>query len=336
LDVSKANADRTVPIVVRTLGNQGVLAGLLGCIFGILGIFTSGLIFVPLAAICAIFGLFRGLAGSSIGGIGCALIAGALTVWGFVVSPSLWMLTSAFILAQHVPTPTMAARNDAPLTPTAAAGRTPSSSSVAPVATPPFVSPPQSNVPTAHSVGWIGVQLRGGTRSTAAVDAAGALVGYVIGGGPAAKAGIEAGDVITSAGGRQIFTGLELAQLIRDSPVGEKLGLVVRRGNQILSVSVTVGDRPSQLAQEQQASSATPCVAGGICCVGSVCGTLDEFAHNAKVACLRSQALENQPLRRAFSQHLSVQRLKLWKAEYEKLSRPTDGQLKRKINSEPN
>lgn len=42
-----------------------------------------------------------------------------------------------------------------------------------------------------------------------------------------------------------------------------------------------------------KASAAGPCVAGGVCCVGNVCGTLDQFSHNAEVACLRSEALEN-------------------------------------------
>jgi hypothetical protein len=83
--------------------HQGVFSGLLGCVFGVLGIFTFGLIFVPLAAICSLVGLLRGLAGSSISGIGCSLLAAVLTAWGFVVSPSLWLLVGAGILASHHP-----------------------------------------------------------------------------------------------------------------------------------------------------------------------------------------------------------------------------------------
>lgn len=36
---------------------MGMVAGLLGCIVGILGILISGLIFVPLAALCMVIGL---------------------------------------------------------------------------------------------------------------------------------------------------------------------------------------------------------------------------------------------------------------------------------------
>jgi hypothetical protein len=98
------SAGQNTVVIVRS-AHQGVLAGLFGCVFGLLGIFTWGLIFVPLSAICALVGSFRGIAGRSITGIGCSLLAGMLAVFGFVVSPSLWVLTGAALLAQHVSTP---------------------------------------------------------------------------------------------------------------------------------------------------------------------------------------------------------------------------------------
>jgi hypothetical protein len=76
---------------------MGVLAGLLGCVFGVLGILSWGIIFVPLAALCAIVGLFRGIVGGSAAGIGTSLIAGVLTAIGFATSPSLWLLTAGLI-----------------------------------------------------------------------------------------------------------------------------------------------------------------------------------------------------------------------------------------------
>jgi hypothetical protein len=51
---------RTNTVIVRHTGNQGLLAGLLGCLFGLLGIFAWGIIFVPLAVICSLVGLLRG------------------------------------------------------------------------------------------------------------------------------------------------------------------------------------------------------------------------------------------------------------------------------------
>lgn len=90
-------------VVVRYTGNQGVLAGLLGCVFGVLGIFFAGIVFVPLAAICSLIGLLRGASGPSAVGIGCSLLGSVLTIWGFVVSPTLWILMGAGILAAHQP-----------------------------------------------------------------------------------------------------------------------------------------------------------------------------------------------------------------------------------------
>jgi len=90
-------------VVVRHSANQGVVAGIIACLLAVLGIFFSGLIFVPLAAICSMLALIRGIVGKSAAGIGCAILAGVLSVWGFVVSPSLWVLAGAGLLAAHAP-----------------------------------------------------------------------------------------------------------------------------------------------------------------------------------------------------------------------------------------
>jgi hypothetical protein len=70
-------------IDVRLKSNPGFWAGLWGCVFGLLGIFTVGLIFVPLAALCSIVGFFKGLAGGNMSGIGMSLLAAELAVLGF-------------------------------------------------------------------------------------------------------------------------------------------------------------------------------------------------------------------------------------------------------------
>jgi len=81
--------------------NPGVLAGVLGCAFGVLGIFTLGIVFVPLAALCSVIGLLRGLSGRSGAGIGVSLLGGFLTVMGFIFSPSLWLVTSGLFVASQ-------------------------------------------------------------------------------------------------------------------------------------------------------------------------------------------------------------------------------------------
>jgi hypothetical protein len=84
---------------------QGALAGILGCTFGVIGIFAFGFVFVPLAAACAVVGLIRGIGGKSAAGIGTSLLAGALSVFGFITSPSLWLLTAGLLVASHLPPP---------------------------------------------------------------------------------------------------------------------------------------------------------------------------------------------------------------------------------------
>ncbi|MGH6875831.1 MAG: hypothetical protein ACREHV_00475 [Rhizomicrobium sp.] len=102
-------------VIVQHRGQGGVLAGILGCIFGVLGIFSFGLIFVPLAALCSLIGFVRGIGGRSPAGIGTSILAAMLCFWGFAVSPSLWALLAAGIIAQHVsaPAPSAPAPNPA-------------------------------------------------------------------------------------------------------------------------------------------------------------------------------------------------------------------------------
>lgn len=99
-------------IIIEHRAPAGVLAGALGCVFGVLGIFFIGLIFVPLAALCAIIGLIRGIGSGSATAIGLSILAGILCFFGFAVSPSFWLLLGvgllAGLMASHHATPTIA------------------------------------------------------------------------------------------------------------------------------------------------------------------------------------------------------------------------------------
>lgn len=113
---SESFSSGTTTIVLNQSEHAGLLAGLLGCAFGILGIFTWGLIFVPLAALCSLFGFVRGIARSSASGVGVSILAGFLTIAGFAVSPSLWVVTAAGLVSHEVATssaPPIAAHPDA-------------------------------------------------------------------------------------------------------------------------------------------------------------------------------------------------------------------------------
>jgi hypothetical protein len=80
----------------------------------ILGILTIGVLFIPLAATCAIVGLLRGISAGNAAGIGASLLGGALSVVGLIVSPSLWLLLALMFIPKHLAAPT-----NPPVTPTA-------------------------------------------------------------------------------------------------------------------------------------------------------------------------------------------------------------------------
>lgn len=84
------NAEPRV-IIVRT-GSPGALAGALGSIFGLLGIFTFGFLFVPIAGLCSLIAIVRACSAPNATGIGLALLACAATFAGYLTSPALWLL----------------------------------------------------------------------------------------------------------------------------------------------------------------------------------------------------------------------------------------------------
>lgn len=104
--------------------SEGLLAGVLGCVFGILGIFTFALVFVPLAAVCSGIGLLLGLTGRSGSGFGVSLIGCFLTAAGVIVSPSLWVLVGGLFVASHVQPPTTSGKPVSTASSTAPSART--------------------------------------------------------------------------------------------------------------------------------------------------------------------------------------------------------------------
>ena len=68
----------------------------------------------------------------------------------------------------------------------------------------------------------------------------------VIPGGPAAKAMLKEGDVITAVEGKDVKTYEEVTEAVREKRAGDKLALKVTRGTETLEVMVTIEDRPQQ------------------------------------------------------------------------------------------
>jgi S1-C subfamily serine protease len=76
-------------------------------------------------------------------------------------------------------------------------------------------------------------------------DTAGALVVDVVPGGPADRAGIKPGDVITSLADKPIANAEELLTTLRQLKPGQQVPVVVKRSGQERRLSVTLGDQPS-------------------------------------------------------------------------------------------
>jgi serine protease Do len=106
--------------------------------------------------------------------------------------------------------------------------------------------------------GWIGVQIQSVTPEIAdslgLKTVQGALVAEPQSGGPAAKAGIEAGDVITSVNGAPLKDARELARQIGGLPPGASVKLSVLHKGAEKSVTLTLG----QLPNDREAKAETP------------------------------------------------------------------------------
>jgi serine protease Do len=92
---------------------------------------------------------------------------------------------------------------------------------------------------------WVGLQLQLPELSSAR-DAVRAvpLVGRVVPGSPAEKAGVRDGDVLLRAGTKTIRNPFDWEARLLELRVGETLPLVVRRGQRELTVQLTIADVP--------------------------------------------------------------------------------------------
>src|SRR3954451_4761271 len=101
------------------------------------------------------------------------------------------------------------------------------------------------------SRGWIGVQIQPVTPDIAdslgLKKAEGALVAEPQANGPAAKAGIESGDVITAVNGETVKDARELARTIGGLPPGSAVKLTVVHKSQNKTVDLTLGQFPNSV-----------------------------------------------------------------------------------------
>lgn len=106
--------------------------------------------------------------------------------------------------------------------------------------------------------GWMGVAVQEVTpelaQSFGLKEPHGALVADVVDGGPAAKAGIQRGDVIVEFGGKKIVEMNDLPRIVANTPVGKEVILKIIRNHQEKSLKVVTGelkeDRLASMVEE--------------------------------------------------------------------------------------
>ncbi|MGB3899854.1 MAG: Do family serine endopeptidase [Mesorhizobium sp.] len=115
--------------------------------------------------------------------------------------------------------------------------------------------------------GWLGVEIQPVTtdiaESLGLKSEAGALVASAQNDGPAKKAGIVAGDVITQVDGKDVASPRELARLIAAEAPGKAVELSVWRNGQTKTFSIDLGklpntDKQASSGDQQQENEAAP------------------------------------------------------------------------------
>jgi serine protease Do len=110
--------------------------------------------------------------------------------------------------------------------------------------------------------GWLGVQIQPVTADIAdslgLKKAAGAMVDEPQSGSPAAKAGIEAGDVITAVNGTQVKDARDLARTIGTMAPDTSIKLDIVRKGETRSITVTLAQVPNEQRANAEGDNAQP------------------------------------------------------------------------------
>ncbi len=92
--------------------------------------------------------------------------------------------------------------------------------------------------------GWLGVSVQDSARRSEGV-----LVADVERGGPAARAGLRPGDIVTAVNGHTVDTARALTSAVAAAAPDSQVKLAVHRGAQVLDLGVTLGRRPAEQGQ---------------------------------------------------------------------------------------
>jgi S1-C subfamily serine protease len=93
------------------------------------------------------------------------------------------------------------------------------------------------------SVPFLGVELDGDSAITSVPEIQPIIVKRVIVGSPAAKAGLQAGDVIHSIGRTQLANRNALMGMIASQRPGKTIAIKIMRNNRQYRIKITLGER---------------------------------------------------------------------------------------------
>ena len=92
---------------------------------------------------------------------------------------------------------------------------------------------------------YLGVSTQDDSVKDGSAERAAASVTAVVGGTPAAKAGLQRGDAIVAVDGEPVDSGLSLVAQVRERGVGDKAKLTIVRDGQRQDIQVTLASKPS-------------------------------------------------------------------------------------------
>jgi putative serine protease PepD len=87
-----------------------------------------------------------------------------------------------------------------------------------------------------------------GVATSQSATTTGAALSSVQSGGPAATAGLRAGDVVTSIAGKPVSGSGDLVAIIAAHRPGDQVAVVYRRGGSTRTATVTLGTQPAKAA----------------------------------------------------------------------------------------
>src|SRR4030042_396275 len=110
--------------------------------------------------------------------------------------------------------------------------------------------------------GWLGVSIQQVTpelaKSFGLKEKKGALVAQVVSGSPAAKAGIEQGDVILEFDGKEVSDSKDLPRMVASTPVRKAVIIKLSRNGKVLDRQVKAGEMEEKVEVAKAPSSHKP------------------------------------------------------------------------------